>query len=145
MSWPASTQTLKQAFEDGDKMMIRLKATANRLATQSASQEIARKKFLYLSNDLGDLIAQMELTISYGVAARDYARAEYRLPALDVATEYGAVRTQAIALKTWIDNRMADGLDLTEKHGSSVQDLTFTVEQMSGFAAQATAFANTIA
>ena len=149
MSWPASKQTLANAFKEANDGAIRTKQFVTTIRDISAAGETPRKRVINLYLDLQRSITEWVIAKSLpGIVA--YAREEFNDPTLDVATEFNAMQTSAETLRDWIYNNFpkdaSSGAWLVTAYDTNGEliNLTFTSSQLSVFRTHADTFLATI-
>lgn len=148
MAYPASTNTLKAAFDQANGVAVRMKRHATTLLDRSAAGTVPRMDVVQFMRDLHQAIVIWDATRAItGIV--EYARTEFAQPTLDVAGEFLAMRTAAATLRDWIYNNFpkdANGLALiaTLQSDGTLSDAGFTTAQLATFRTNATSFINTI-
>lgn len=147
MAWPAFKTTMAQQFAENDEFMLSVRSSVETLSTNSATQDIPRRRFTDLLETLARLSAELQKIIDIGALAVTYAQEQYSDGTLDVAAEYLAVRNAVDALASWISTAIADNTPITtyDSATSRVVNEVYTPSQTAGFRTNAAAFIATIA
>lgn len=147
MAFPASQQRLADALAVISSGALALKNQVQRLRDDSAAGDTNRDRYVGLMRAITDNTTRWQQAAGVGGLA-EYAQDQYDNVSLDVAAEYLAMRTAALALRDWIfaNIPMSGQTPLTYNllsDGTQVP-LTFTSAQTAGFRTEADAFIGTV-
>lgn len=149
MSYPASIETLRRAFDGANGFSLTAKNKAQGLRTRSVSGPVERRLFLDLQQTLAQAITWWDRAKALpGMQA--YARDQFQNQTLDVAAEFVAMTVAAASLRDWIfavfptDAASGAVLEKAVDINGTVTDLTFTSLQLAAFRTEADAFLATV-
>lgn len=150
MTFPASTITTSEAWDSIRKQAVRLKAYVQNMRDKTATGDVERQRFIDLQRFLDSSVDTWDsLTATPGLQA--YVRDQVDNQTLDVAAEYLAMRTAAIALRDWIFAAIptdagsgAALLFIVDSEGNQ-QDIMVTTAQSATFRTEADTLLATIA
>lgn len=148
MAWPASTQSLDNAFTVTNNTAIQLKGQAQSLRDNSVSNDTLRVNLISLQRNLDRGITRWnEARVLPGIV--EYVRDQFNDPTMDVAAEFNSMVNAAISLRDWIYTNMptgADGaiLERVVNADGTYTDLVFTSAQLQTFRTEADTFITTI-
>ena len=98
MAWPASTQSLDNAFTVTNNTAIQLKGQTQSLRDNSVSNDTLRVNLISLQRNLDRGITRWnEVKILPGIV--EYVRNQFNDPTMDVAAEFNAMVNAAINLR----------------------------------------------
>lgn len=140
MAWPASTFTLQTILDSVDGHAANLKAAGERISTDSAANGSDRDTLLRFAQLLSAGINQWTFAASIPEMA-SFARTAKRDAGIDVAAEFSAMLTSAIALRDWI---VANVPAPTIGSDGYYTNQTFTVAQTAPLRTRIAAFVATI-
>lgn len=147
MAFPGtSVQSLAEAWSHARQTATAIKNRAD-LMVNSAS--VTRMQVLIYLNSLADALAALAIDAAMpGLAA--YAQEQQANPALNIATEYAAMRTQIIATQDWIvANFPKDASSIAAVYSFDANkryaDVNLTAGQLTAFKTQLAALSATIA
>ncbi len=149
MAWPASTQTIVDAFQETNKKALGMKTRVQAVRDNSAAGPIDRNILLNLQRDL-DTAIDLWNTAKAITGIVQYAKDQFADQALDVAAEFNGMVNAAITLRDWIFNNFPTDagtgavLVHTVDIEGAVTHLTFSSAQLATFRTHADTFTATI-
>lgn len=105
MAFPASQQTVEDALKNIRSTAIRARDESQSLSDRSAAGNVPRADFITLQRRLQHAINIWDANQAVPGLVQ-YARDQYDDQALNIGTEYTAMRAAAISLRDWVFNNI---------------------------------------
>lgn len=144
MAWPASTQSLDNAFTVSNNTANQLKSQTQSVRNNSVSNDTLRSNLISLQRNLDRGVDRWAIAKALpGIV--DYVRDQFNDPTMDVATEFNAMVNAATDLRDWIHANMPTGaggavLERSVNVDGTYTDLVFTSAQLADFRTEADTF-----
>ncbi len=149
MAWPASQQTIADAFDLSNREALRIKGRVQKIRDLSTAGPLGRQSLLDLQRALDISVSRWNQAAGVpGIQA--YARDQFNDQTLNVPSEFTTMRNAATSLRDWINANFprASGSNAVEVYTVGTDgvrtELTFSVAQLAAFRTEADLFTATI-